>query len=880
MQKRQRPAHPGLPAFTPAIGLREMLESSPDLVFSTDPWGRLVWASNAFEAFTGHRVKERVGQPCTDLVAPRDVTGLVRAFLRARRSGAEPFDRQLGLVRPDGTTLAVEVRLRFLDSPDGERYLVGVARERKSPGPLPAPSREPALEPAVPHAPATPAAGESSARERELEESLAEARETARAKGDFLAMMSHEVRTPMNGVIGMTHLLLQHELESESRQLVELIRDSSQTLLALINDTLDYSRLEAGRMPVESLDFDLRVALDQVAAVLHPIALEKQVRLETRVSAVVPSRLRGDPGRIRQVLLNLGANAVKFAEGGGVQLKVEREAEDEMHATLHFQVSDTGQGIEPEALSGLFEPYAQSDSSIARRFGGSGLGLAISKRLIEAMGGTIGVVSTPGEGSTFWFRVRLEKQALAASATQAPPVEIALRGVRVLVADGNAGDREPLADVLVAWGCAVEQAENGPEALHLVRGAAEQGSPFAVAVLDRHLEGLDGEELGQAIRADQALDAIRLVMITNVGRPGDGGRVKAAGFSAYLMKPLTPVQLYETLGEILQPAHDEKPHTERKLVTRHSLAEARRGKLRILLVDDDPVNLLVTTSALHRVGYNVEVANSGRRAIERTGSERWDLILMDMQMPDLDGCRATAAIRARERGAQRTPIIGITANADHKPDRDRCLASGMDVVLGKPINLELLTSTVEKYTTREGRVLEEERPANAPAPLTVVSSHFDAPPADGPPLPPPAFKLARPAPGAPPTPVEADVPLIPDGPALDLEQLETACMGLQPLRASLLQTFLHDVPARIERLARAFEADDTRRVEFEAHGLKGMCATIGANGCVILFGEIEDRAREDRVGAARVLLQPARDEVERTEQFIRRLEDILNRQAA
>jgi PAS domain S-box-containing protein len=883
MNKRQRHAHPGLPAFTPAIGLREVLESSPDLVFSTDPWGRLVWASSAFEAFTGHRVKDWVGRSCAELVARHDVPGLMRAFLRARPSGSAPFDRRLELARADGTTLAAEVRLRFLDSPDGERYLVGVARECShdaEPRATPAANSEPAavVKPVASAGPAE-AAGPS-VRELELERSLAEARESARAKGDFLAMMSHEIRTPMNGVIGMSSLLLQQELPSESRQLVELIRDSSQTLLALINDTLDYSRLEAGRMPVENLDFDLRVALDQVAAVLHPVALEKLVRLETRVSTVVPSRLKGDPGRIRQVLLNLGANAVKFAERGTVQLKVEREAEDDAQVTLLFQVTDSGPGIEPEAIARLFEPYAQSDGSIARRFGGSGLGLAISKRLIEAMGGTIGVESRLGEGSTFWFRVRLEKQSLAVGTPQAPAVEVALRGVRVLVADGNAGDREPLADVLGAWGCAVELAENGPEALRLVREAAEGGAPFAVAVLDRHLEGLDGEELGQAIRADQALDATRLVMVTNVGRPGDGGRVKAAGFSAYLMKPLAPVQLYEAMGEILQPAHDEKSHAERPLVTRHSLAEARRGKLRILLVDDDPVNQLVTTSALHRVGYNIEVANSGRRAIERTGTERWDLILMDMQMPDLDGCRATAAIRARERGSQRTPIIGITANADHKPDRDRCLASGMDVVLGKPINLELLTGTVEKYTSRDGRVSEPERPASAPAPLTVVSSHFDAPPAAAPGSPPPAFRLSRPAPGVSPTEGESEVPVIPDGPALDLEQLEIACMGLQPLRASLLQTFLHDVPTRLERLARAFDSEDTRRVEFEAHGLKGMCATIGANGCVILFGEIEDRAREDQVAAARSLLQPARDEVERTEQFIRRLEDILNRQAA
>jgi two-component system, sensor histidine kinase and response regulator len=870
MHDRSRPARSGLPAFAPAIGLREVLEASPDLVFSTDSFGRLVWASSAFETFTGRRVKDCVGTPCTSLLVPAGVPGVVRALLRLQRQGSGSIDRVLQIKRPNGDVVDVEARVRLASSAGGEHYLVGVARQR------PATAAAPTARAVPPGAGNPPSAIEASSRVDELEHSLAEARQIARVKGDFLATMSHEIRTPMNGVIGMTNLLLQGELSAESRQLVDLIRQSTQTLLALINDTLDYSRLESGRMPVEKLDFDLRVTVEQIAGVLHALAGGKALAFDARVNALVPSRLIGDPGRVRQVLLNLGSNAVKFTERGSVKLLIERESEDDHHVSLFFQVTDTGIGIESQAQATLFEPYEQGDASIARRFGGSGLGLAISKRLVEAMGGEMGVESTPGQGSTFWFRLKLEKQPELVGMTAAPGNDVALRGVRVLVADGNTGDREPLVSVLQAWGCDVARAENGPEGLRMVREAAAAGTPYAVAVLDRHLELMDGEELGLAVRADEALDATRLVMVTNVGRPGDGGRVKAAGFAAYLMKPLDPAQFYEALGEVLQPVRGAGKRDERPLVTRHSLAEARRGKLRLLLVDDDPVNQLVTTSALHRVGYNIEVANSGRRAIELTENERWDLILMDLQMPDLDGCRTTAAIRARERGAWRTPILGLTANADHKPDRDRCLAAGMDHVLGKPINLEVLTSTVEKYTSREGRAVEAESTEETPARLTVVSSHFDAPAISASPAPRSMTKLVRELAGA----GGGDVPTGPDGPAIDLEQLEMACMGLPALRSSLLHTFLGDVSNRLERLTLAFDANDVRRVEFEAHGLKGMCATIGAGGCTVLFGEIEEKARDERLAEARPLLQPAIDEVHRAEKFIHRFDTILTRDVA
>ena len=875
MSDRSRSVRNSLPAFAPGIGLREILEASQDVLFGTDAWGRLVWASSAFETITGRRVDDCVGTPCASLLVPGEAPAVVRAMLRLQRRRGATYDRVLSVRRPDGDTVHVETRLWRMDTPSDSHHWVGIARRRAD---------------AVPGAnagvganlgAAGGTAGHAGVCEEDLEPRLVEAREVARVMGDLLATLSHEIRSPMNDVMGTTNLLLQRELPAEAREGIERIRQSTQTLLARVSDTLDFSRLEAGRMPVERLDFDLRVTVDQVAGVLHGIAGAKSLVFDARVDAVVPSRLQGDPGRLRQVLLNLGSNAVKFTEQGSVNLHVERDAEDDHEVTLLFQMTDTGVGIEPDARVALFEPRAQSDATGTRQARGMGLGLALSKRLVEAMGGEMGVVSSPGQGSTFWFRQKFQKQPLTVGSPVPPGGQVALRGIRVLVADGRASDREPLASVLEAWGCDVARAADGPQALGMIRDAAGAGSPYAVAMISQHLQVLGGEELGHAVRADQALDATRLVMIADVGRPGDGGRVKAAGFVGYFMKPLDPAQLHAALAEVLQPGGEDTPAGDRPLVTRHSLAEARRGRLRLLLVDDDPVNQLVTTSALHRVGYNIEVASSGRRAIELTEHGHWDLILMDLQMPDLDGCSTTAAIRARERAAWRTPIVGLTANADYKPDRDRCLAAGMDQVLGKPIDLEILTTTVEKYTARDSRTPRLDSPSEMRRRLTVVSSQFDPPPAvpstGAAAAPHPASRAALEAlPGAP----APEIPAVPEGPAVDLEQLETVCMGLPALRTSLLHTFLGDVSVRIERLTSAFESADPRRVEFEAHGLKGMCATIGAVGCSTLFGAMEEWAREERVGDARLLLQPSIAEVRRTEEFIRRFDSILARVAA
>jgi PAS domain S-box-containing protein len=1049
-------------APAPVIGLREVLEMAPDLVFCCDAAGRFAWASPAFETLTGHRASDLVGTPAIRLVPAEERGHVSRHFWKQLRRHQATSERTLTLLRADGAPVTLELRTRLYERVDGDTFVVGIAREARERvpapalhalagadamlNPLPSPTmimqmpkgsplevvrletkvaelsdmlaatqadlaRVPELEAHLADArrqaeraggleaelaalreqlaarpsgdgdawaaraiqaerraalaeeaaeaaragqPDTQrtlervveleqalirARGEADAarralddvarpmddddRARELEERLVQSRHDAaiaremaeqwelrardlerdldavraahgttadasalesrvaqleterdqaitqaRSKGEFLSVMSHEIRTPLHGVIGMSHLLLEGPLSAEQRQRAEVLHRSSQQLLSLLNDTLDYSRLEAGRLDLEEIGFDLRSAMDQAAALLQPMAVQKGLTFDWRVDPTVPSHVKGDPGRLRQVLLNLASNAIKFTESGRVSIAVDRESEDDDRVWATFRVVDTGIGMAPDHQSELFEAFRQADPSISRRFGGSGLGLAISRRLVERMGGTMGVDSLEGAGSTFWFRLSFLKQtSLPVPIEHTEPAP--LRGLRVLVADPSASVREAADDVLRAWGCTTEQAENGPDALRHVREAAAAGQPFAAAVLDGQLDGLDAHELAQVVAGDPDLAATHLVLAATLGRPGDAQKAREAGFAAYLLKPLDWSILHDAIAAVTSPRYQAMAPGDRPLVTRHTLAEARRSRVRILLVEDDPVNQLVTTSALKRVGYHVEVANSGRRALELTDEHAWDLILMDVQMPDMDGCRATAAIRARERG-HRTPIVALTGDAHRPSERDRCMTAGMDDVLGKPVDLALLAATVERWTAAiENRGAEAVEmaavsPHPAPPKLTVVTTR------------PQVNAIVE----SPPSRVVLALPEVPEGPAIDVEQLNSSCMGLAALRTSMLHAFLGDIRPRLQRLVIALEANDPRRVEFEAHGLRGMCGTIGARGCALLFGELEKRARMERLGDVRTMMPMTEAEVARAEEFVRRLDSIVLRDAA